>query len=229
MSGPTLEVIVLAAEGLKNVNILRKMSVYAVAWVAPDYKRTTSVHSKAGRNPFWNDALSFPVTDDILLHPCSALTIQVYSAGTVSPRLVGSTHLALRDIARMKATKTNSEEGDIVALPLQRPSGRTQGIVSLCVNLTGATIQQMMYALDKDQDSWIIEMPRFLSGISDVVAVIGYPATQSYGIPARNFYPLYSGYAERSAEHTPSTPPIASPPSPVSSSAFFSINLSEES
>lgn len=79
MSGPTLEVIVLAAEGLKNVNILRKMSVYAVAWVAPDYKRTTSVHSKAGRNPFWNDALSFPVTDDILLHPCSALTIQVRS------------------------------------------------------------------------------------------------------------------------------------------------------
>lgn len=73
----------------------------------------------------------------------------MYSTGTVTPSLVGITHLALTDIARMKATKTNSEEGDIVFLPLHRPSGRTQGIISLCVNLMGATIQQMMYALGK--------------------------------------------------------------------------------
>jgi hypothetical protein len=67
----------------------------------------------------------------------------------VSPSVVGTTYLALTDIARMKATKTNSEEGDIVTLPLHRRSGRTQGSIRLSVNLAGATIQQMMYALGK--------------------------------------------------------------------------------
>lgn len=75
--------------------------------------------------------------------------LQVCSTGTVSPSVVGTTYLSLTDIARMKATKTNSEEGDIVTMPLHRPSGRTQGSIRISVNLIGATIQQMMYALGK--------------------------------------------------------------------------------
>lgn len=82
--GPMLEVTVLAAEDLKNVNICRRMSVYAVAWVTADYKGTTSVRRRAGRNPVWNDTLFFPVNDDILLHPHSALTVQVRTHFTSS-------------------------------------------------------------------------------------------------------------------------------------------------
>ncbi|XP_073389350.1 uncharacterized protein [Physcomitrium patens] len=227
--GPMLEVTVLAAEDLKNVNICRRMSVYAVAWVTADYKGTTSVRRRAGRNPVWNDTLFFPVNDDILLHPHSALTVQVYSTGTVTPSLVGITHLALTDIARMKATKTNSEEGDIVFLPLHRPSGRTQGIISLCVNLMGATIQQMMYALDKGQDGWAIEMPTIFSGAPDVVAVMGYPAVQPYRIPAPNFYPSYTSCAEPSTEGDAVMPtPARLPPRVPYPSPYFSNNASED-
>lgn len=75
--GPVLEVIILAAEDLKNVNMVGKMSVYVVAWVEPHLKRSTSVRHKTGRNAVWNDALHFPLTDAILRHPHSALTIQV--------------------------------------------------------------------------------------------------------------------------------------------------------
>ena len=78
-SGPVLEVIVLAAEDLKNVNVVGKMSVYVVAWLENDCKRSTSVRHKTGCNAAWNDALSFPVTDDMLLNPHSALTVQVRS------------------------------------------------------------------------------------------------------------------------------------------------------
>lgn len=73
----------------------------------------------------------------------------MYSTGTMRPSVVGTTYLAFRDIARMKTTKTYSEEGDVVTLPLLRRSGRTQGSIEVFVNLTGATIQQMMYALGK--------------------------------------------------------------------------------
>lgn len=72
---------------------------------------------------------------------------QVFSTGAVSPSIVGSTYLALSDIAQMKATKTNPDEHDIVTLPLLRRSGRTQGSIEVSINLTGATIQQMMYPL----------------------------------------------------------------------------------
>lgn len=78
-SGPVLEVIVLAAQDLKNVNMVGKMSVYVVAWVESDFKRSTSVRHKSGRTAVWNDALSFPVSDDILLNSHSALTVQVSS------------------------------------------------------------------------------------------------------------------------------------------------------
>jgi len=76
-SGPVLEVIILVAEDLKNVNMVGKMSVYVVAWVEPHLKRSTCVRHKTGRNAVWNDALFIPVTDAILLHPHSALTVQV--------------------------------------------------------------------------------------------------------------------------------------------------------
>ena len=88
-SGPVLEVIVLAAEDLKNVNMVGKMSVYVVAWLENDCKRSTSVRHKTGRNAVWNDALAFPVTDDILLNPHSALTVQVSFS---SPRAVPNGH-----------------------------------------------------------------------------------------------------------------------------------------
>lgn len=78
-SGLVLEVIILAAKDLKNVNMVRKMSVYVVAWVEPHLKRSTCVRHKTGRNTVWNVALLFPVTDAILLHPHSTLTVQVQS------------------------------------------------------------------------------------------------------------------------------------------------------
>jgi hypothetical protein len=85
-SGPVLEVVVLAAEDLKNVNMVGKMSVYVVAWLEKDCKRSTSVRHKTRRDAVWNDALAFPVTDDILLNPHSALTVQVSSLVLYSPK-----------------------------------------------------------------------------------------------------------------------------------------------
>lgn len=200
--GPMLEVVILAAEDLKNVNVLGKMSVYVMAWIESALKRSTSVRHKTGKNAVWNDCLFLPVSDDMLLNPHSSLTVQVYSTGTVSPSVVGTSYLALADIARMKASKTNSDEGDIVTLPLHRRSGRTQGSIKISVNLTGATIQQIMYALDNGDDGWAIEMPTTSSSVPDEVAVMGYPAVQSYG------YPPCTDCDDDNAAFLPSAPPI---------------------
>lgn len=75
MLGFMLEVIVLVVEGFKNVNILRKMSVYVVVWVVFDYKRIIFVYSKVGCNFFWNDVLFFLVIDDIFFYFCFVFII----------------------------------------------------------------------------------------------------------------------------------------------------------
>lgn len=81
MATTEIRVTVMAAEDLKRVGLLRKMSVYSLVWIDPSMKQQTRVHRKGGRNPEWNDELVFSLGGDVLLFPHSTITIQVSSKG----------------------------------------------------------------------------------------------------------------------------------------------------
>ncbi len=85
---------------------------------------------------FW--CFFYPITESIIcsLFACVACG-QVFSHGRINDTLVGTTYVSLSEIARMNAMRVDPDEGNILTLPLHRPSGRIQGSISLWINLSG--------------------------------------------------------------------------------------------
>lgn len=77
MARTELHVTVMGAEDLKKRSKLRRNSVYAVVWIDPAMKRSTRILHRAGRNPIWNDEITFSLGDNVLIYPHSTLTIEV--------------------------------------------------------------------------------------------------------------------------------------------------------
>ncbi|XP_024544688.1 uncharacterized protein LOC112351299 [Selaginella moellendorffii] len=136
-----VEMVVIAGEDLKNVTSLlmsgSKMSSYVVCWVDPCSKRSTRIIKRGGRDPVWNEALSLPVDAIALANPYACLTLQVMSSRSGGDdAVVGKAWMPLHEIARLSTT--TSAFDNIISLGVQRPSGRMQGSIRLCVCLIGA-------------------------------------------------------------------------------------------
>jgi len=173
----TIEVSVMAAEELQNTSKFGKMSVYAVLWVDPAMKKCTRVLHKAGKNPVWNDRVSLSLVNPTLLsYPHSTLTLQVFSHGRINDTLVGTTYVSLSEIARMSAMRVDPDEGNILTLPLHRPSGRIQGSISLWINLS-----------DKGPGLVAPGMPSSSSGTVEGIPVMSY-AVQPHGMLPNTYY-----------------------------------------
>lgn len=140
MAPPVLEMTVMAAEDLKDVATFGKMDVYAVVWVDPFVKRTTPILHKGGKNPVWNCWITLAL-DSIRHCPNAHLTVQIFSESSMGDKVVGTGRLPVHEIYRINPT--DGDEPALVTLQLQRPSGRTQGIISLSLRVTGDALPSM--------------------------------------------------------------------------------------
>jgi len=132
-----LELTIIAAAGLKNVNLLgKKINPYAVAWIDPLVKKSTQTLQNSGRDPVWNETLCLPLQTELLNNPNAALIIQVLSAGHLKTKIAGTTTLMLNEIKRI-CSVTDRDEQETLALQLWRPSGRAYGILKVSLKLKG--------------------------------------------------------------------------------------------
>uniref|UniRef100_A0A7C8ZFX6 C2 domain-containing protein n=1 Tax=Opuntia streptacantha TaxID=393608 RepID=A0A7C8ZFX6_OPUST len=65
MGYKTLELTLISAKDLKNVNLIGKMDPYVVVYLSdnPNTKQKTPVHQDAGTNPVWNYTMRFTVDE----------------------------------------------------------------------------------------------------------------------------------------------------------------------
>lgn len=130
----------MAAEDLKDVATFGKMDVYAVVWVDPFVKRTTPILHKGGKNPVWNEWITLAL-DSARHCPNAFLTVQIFSESSMGDKVVGTGRLPVHEIYRINPAE--GEEPALVTLQLQRPSGRTQGIISLSLRVAGDMLPSM--------------------------------------------------------------------------------------
>lgn len=66
MGYKTLELTIISAKDLKNVNLIGKMDPYVVVYLSdnPSTKQKTPVHQDAGTNPSWNYTMRFTVDEN---------------------------------------------------------------------------------------------------------------------------------------------------------------------
>ena len=106
-----IEVTVLSAQGLRNVNLLGgMMNPYAEVWIYSSKKEQTGVCSGGGRNPAWNCALRLACEDRLFLRG-GEISVAVYNRGsfTSSNALVGTITVPLSDLIALFNAADDSE------------------------------------------------------------------------------------------------------------------------
>jgi len=93
-----LEVTVISAKDLSNVNVFSKMEVYAVAVIIGEErsKKKTPVDKEGGKNPTWNATLKFTVQEYDLQR--AALHIVLKAERALGDREIGEVRLPIREL-----------------------------------------------------------------------------------------------------------------------------------
>ncbi|XP_020220830.1 protein SRC2 [Cajanus cajan] len=99
----TLELNIISAKDLKNVNVFSKMDVYAVVSLSGDplhpQGATTHVHKDGGTNPTWNYPAKFSVNESLAKENRLSLDIKLVSDRTLAgDTVIGTVHIPLREL-----------------------------------------------------------------------------------------------------------------------------------
>ncbi|PKA59325.1 hypothetical protein AXF42_Ash001419 [Apostasia shenzhenica] len=129
MAYRTLELTLISAKDLKDVNVFSKMDVYAVASVAGDLRtqQRTRTDRDGGKNPSWNAALRFPVPADPAAAGHVVIHILLRSERTLGDRDVGEVHVPLKELLDGSAGGSKHVSYQV----RNSSSGKAKGVLNL--------------------------------------------------------------------------------------------------
>lgn len=95
-----LEIELISAKDLRNVNIFLKMDVYVVASISSDPRSVerTQTDKHGGMNPKWKYKMQFMIDEGAAIHNQTALVFQIVSRRVFGDRTIGSVYVPLKDL-----------------------------------------------------------------------------------------------------------------------------------
>jgi len=134
-----IEVLIISAQGLKNVKHVTRMRPYAVVYVEKDHVAKTQVDEHGGTEPTWNEVVKVEFKEglpesDVM----AALNVDIYARGHVREKPVGSARVLLCDVLKGGDPSEPSDNPiQCITVQVWRPSGRPHGLLNLWVPPTG--------------------------------------------------------------------------------------------
>ncbi|KAM7469666.1 hypothetical protein LguiA_007849 [Lonicera macranthoides] len=139
-----LDITVISAEGIRNVNMFMKMDVYVVVSVTGDYKikKRTHVDKHGGINPRWSHRLKFTLPESIVAH--QSLLFQIKSDRAFGDKDIGLVSVPIRELLE-SSTTVNSDSGveQIVDYQVRTMSGKSKGALRFSYKFGEKFIQQL--------------------------------------------------------------------------------------
>ncbi|XP_073025455.1 protein SRC2 homolog [Primulina eburnea] len=135
-----LNITVISAEGLKDVNMFSKMDVYTVVSIEgyPQSKKKTLVDKDCGTHPKWNHRMEFIVDEPYLTKPGLSLLFQIKAEGTIgSDKDVGSVIIPIDDLYR-----SNSSGDKVDEYQVRTSSGKRKGSLKISYSFGEKFTQQ---------------------------------------------------------------------------------------
>jgi hypothetical protein len=111
-----LQLEILSAQNLKNVNTFGKMTPYAVAWVSPNIKVSTKIDPTGSVNTTWNPLCILIVQKWILQQRNANLQIDISSPGIFFNKHVGSCSVPLSHFQEMDSEGADTVK--VISLPV---------------------------------------------------------------------------------------------------------------
>ncbi|KAK6915590.1 C2 domain [Dillenia turbinata] len=185
-----LDITVVSAKDLKNVNLLSTMDVYAVVSVSgdPTTAKQTRVDKDGGKNPKWNESMKFTIEESGLQLNRVSLVFQIKSDRAMGDRDVGLVQVPLKEIFDSK-----DEKPKLVTYKVITSSGKSKGTLDFSY-LFGEKYES---SVPKKVDEPVMAYPAHPGPSS---AYAGQPG--SYALPAHGYAhpgpypPPPNGYAQ---------------------------------
>ncbi|GLJ46069.1 hypothetical protein SUGI_0970550 [Cryptomeria japonica] len=215
METRTIEVTLISARDIQDVNLFTKSKVYAVAWIKGDpraSKQRTVSDKEKGTNPTWNKPLTFTVDEAALQQGCLVLEVEIRTEGTFGDKEVGHISVPMKEFLNKKPPGGV----DFVAYQVRKPSGKAKGTLNLSVKLNNPA-----------QDKQPVYEPTAFQYPANGSAAPAYGATAPAPAPAQKegknesvtSYPAYPPPGSSSSSSYP--PPAAYPPPPPGQPAGY--------
>lgn len=128
-----LELTLISAKDLKDVNLFSKMDVYAVVSLSGDpyqnQKAKTPVHRDGGTNPSWNFPVKFNINESAAWDNRLTLEIKLRSERTVAgDKDIGHVHIPVKELLQNPGDGKSSL---FVSYQVRKPSGKPKGSLNL--------------------------------------------------------------------------------------------------
>ncbi|KAL6613860.1 hypothetical protein ACP70R_036130 [Stipagrostis hirtigluma subsp. patula] len=210
MATRTLELTLISAKDLKEVNLVSKMEVYAVVSLSGDPRSRQRIQADrtGGRNPTWNASLRFTVPAS----GAGSLHVLLRAERALGDRDVGEVHIPLSEL--LSGAPDGPVPAKFVAYQVRKiSSGKPQGVLNFSYKL-GEVTQSAGYAPSAAQGAYAQHPPAAAyppAGKADAYSSpTAYPpAAKTDAYPPPTAYPP-AAKADASAAAYP--PPTAYPP-----------------
>ncbi|KAL3694093.1 hypothetical protein R1sor_007744 [Riccia sorocarpa] len=219
----TIDLTLISATDLKKCVKIGRQTCYATAYIYSKQRKKTRTNKDGGNEPAWNETLRLTCDEQQLLAGHLVITVEIYSAGTLSDKLIGSVTIPVSDIAKDAIGVKEAKEGEgkdekvkesekehapqYLAFEVHRKSGKTQGVLNVAIKFGEKRTIQTYQSQPQQRD--------YAYGQSSSAPATGYPPAgypnqyppQPYGAPAG--YPPQQGYyPQQPAPYYPQQQPV---------------------
>ncbi|XP_027161653.1 protein SRC2 homolog [Coffea eugenioides] len=209
-----LDLTIISAEGLKNVNVFSRMDVFAEVRILgyPKNKQKTHVDKNGGTAPKWNHHMRFIIDEPSLNNPGVSLLIKLKSDRTFgSDKEIGEVNLPISELFNGGVDADTKDSGErVVEYQVRTSSGKPKGTIKFSYKF-GEKFKQEVEAKKKNVGEPVTAYPapQHAAGAS-----MAYPPhyDQGYAMPPPSYQQPYGGYAPPPPGYGGYPPPSGYPP-----------------
>lgn len=130
MDQRSLEINVISARDLKDVNFMTKMDVYAVVSISGDshnknQKTKTNVDRGSGTNPTWNFPVRFTIDESMAQKNRLTLVFTLFCDRALGDKEIGQVNVPVKELLDSSSSASSSMQ--FVSYQVRKPSGRPKG------------------------------------------------------------------------------------------------------
>ncbi|KAK7329425.1 hypothetical protein VNO77_23593 [Canavalia gladiata] len=206
----TLEINILSAKDLKDVNLFSKMDVYAVVSLSGDplhpQSATTHVHKDGGTNPTWNFPAKFFVNESLVQENRLSLEVKLISDRTLAgDTAIGTVYIPLKELLDNAGDGASFRQ---LSYQVKMSSGKSKGTFNFSYKFG----ERVDAPATKAAPEPVMAYPpsSAAAGSSSVPHGASYPPQSEYGYPPQQ----YGGYPPAKSGHgyPPAQPGYSYPP-----------------
>ncbi|KAF6135987.1 hypothetical protein GIB67_006879 [Kingdonia uniflora] len=124
-----LEITVISAKDLKDVNLFSKMDVYSVVSIVGDArsKQRTPVDKNCGSNPNWNFTVKFTIDEAMAKQNRSILLFQIRAEGSLGDKDIGEVQVPVKELFDGFG---EAKVPQFVSYQVRKSSGKAKGVLN---------------------------------------------------------------------------------------------------